>query len=139
MPVGHVGELSPRTGRAFEIAGRVAVAELDLAPLLRPVSPVEAKTPSVFPFIEFDLSFLVDPSQNVSELLAAMRGAGGEFIETERVFDEFVSPDLGEKKAVAIRYRLRANDRTLTNEDAGPIRTAMIEAAQKTGAVLRGA
>jgi phenylalanyl-tRNA synthetase beta chain len=139
VPVGHVGELSPRTGRAFEIAGRVAVAELDLAPLLRPVSPVEAKTPSVFPFIEFDLSFLVDPSQNVSELLAAMRGAGGELIETERVFDEFVSPDLGEKKAVAIRYRLRANDRTLTNEDAGPIRTAMIEAAQKTGAVLRGA
>ncbi|MFV1960469.1 MAG: phenylalanine--tRNA ligase subunit beta [Acidimicrobiia bacterium] len=139
VPVGHVGELSPRTGRAFEISNRVAVAELDLAPLLRPVTPVEAKTPSVFPFIEFDLSFLVEASQNVSELLAAMRGAGGGLVETERVFDEFVSSDLGEKKAVAIRYRLRASDRTLTNDDAGPIRTAMIEAAQKTGAVLRGA
>lgn len=139
VPVGHVGELSPRTGRAFEISNRVAVAELDLAPLLRPVTPVEAQTPSVFPFIEFDLSFLVESSQNVSELLAAMRGAGGELVETERVFDEFVSSDLGEKKAVAIRYRLRASDRTLTNDDAGPIRTAMIEAAQKTGAVLRGA
>ena len=139
VPVGHVGELSPRTGRAFEISNRVAVAELDLAPLLRPVTPVKAKTPSVFPFIEFDLSFLVDSSQSVSELLAAMRGAGGELVETERVFDEFVSSDLGEKKAVAIRYRLRASDRTLTNDDAGPIRTAMIEAAQKTGAVLRGA
>jgi len=139
VPVGHVGELSPRTGRAFEISNRVAVAELDLAPLLRPVSPVEAKTPSLFPFIEFDLSFLVDESQNVSDLLAAMRVAGGELVERELVFDEFVSSDLGEKKAVAIRYRLRASDRTLTNDDAGPIRRTMIEAAQKTGAVLRGA
>jgi len=68
-----------------------------------------------------------------------MRGAGGDLIETERVFDEFVSPDLGDKKAVAIRYRLRASDRTLTNHDAAPIRAAMIDAAEKTGAVLRGA
>jgi phenylalanyl-tRNA synthetase beta chain len=139
VPVGHVGELSPRSGRAFEIIERAAVAELDLALLLSSVSPVQVKIPSVFPFIEFDLSFLVDSSQNVSELLAAMRSAGADLIETERVFDEFVSPDLGDKKAVAIRYRLRANDRTLTNDDAGPIRAAMIDAAQKTGAVLRGA
>ncbi|MEE8375692.1 MAG: phenylalanine--tRNA ligase subunit beta [Acidimicrobiia bacterium] len=139
VPVGYVGEISPRVGRAFEITDRVAVAELDLTPLLTPVSPVQAKMPSVFPFIEFDLSFLVDSSQNVSELLAVMRSAGGDLIETERVFDEFVSPDLGDKKAVAVRYRLRASDRTLTNDDAGPIRAAMIDAAQKTGAVLRGA
>ncbi|MEE8407352.1 MAG: phenylalanine--tRNA ligase subunit beta [Acidimicrobiia bacterium] len=139
VPVGHVGELSPRSGRAFEIIERAAVAELDLALLVSSVSPVQVKIPSVFPFIEFDLSFLVDSSQNVSELLAAMRSAGADLIETERVFDEFVSPDLGDKKAVAIRYRLRANDRTLTNDDAGPIRAAMIDAAQKTGAVLRGA
>ncbi len=139
VSAGHVGELSPRAGRAFEIADRVAVAELDLALLLSPVSPVQVKIPSVFPFIEFDLSFLVDSSQNISELLAAIRSAGADLIETERVFDEFVSPDLGDKKAVAIRYRLRASDRTLTNDDAGPIRAAMIDAAQMTGAVLRGA
>jgi len=139
VPAGHVGELSPRAGRAFEITGRVAVAELDLELLLSPVSPVQVQVPSVFPFIEFDLSFLVDSSQIVSELLAAMRSAGGDLIETERVFDEFVSPDLGDKKAVAIRYRLRASDRTLTNHDAAPIRAAMIDAAEKTGAVLRGA
>ena len=139
VPVGHVGELSPRAGRAFEITDRVAVAELDLELLLSPVSPVQVKIPSVFPFIEFDLSFLVDSSQNVSELLAAMRSAGADLIESERVFDEFVSSDLGDKKAVAVRYRLRANDRTLTNDDAGPIRAAMIDAAQSTGAVLRGA
>jgi phenylalanyl-tRNA synthetase beta chain len=139
VPAGHVGELSPRAGRAFEITGRVAVAELDLALLLSPVSPVQVQIPSVFPFIEFDLSFLLDSSQIVSELLSAMRSAGRDLIETERVFDEFVSPDLGDKKAVAIRYRLRASDRTLTNDDAAPIRAAMIDAAERTGAVLRGA
>ncbi len=139
VSVGYVGEISPRVARAFEIAGRVAAAELDLAALLTPVSPAQVKVPSVFPFIEFDLSFLVDSSQKISELLAAMRSAGGDLIETERVFDEFVSPDLGDKKAVAIRYRLRASDRTLTNDDAGPIRMTMIDAAEKTGAVLRGA
>ncbi len=137
--IGHVGELSPRTRRIYEIAGRVAVAELDLAPLLAPVPPVEAWAPSVYPHVDFDLSFLVDRSQMVEKLLGTTSSAGGGLIESARVFDEFTSESLADKKAVAIRYRLRASDRTLTNEEVAPIRQAMIDAATELGAELRGA
>ena len=138
--VGHVGELSPRSGSAFEIPGRVAVAEVDLVPLLSPVEPVQAKSPSVFPYVDFDLSFLVGSDLTVAHLLEATTGAAGGLVESARVFDEYHGADLGKgKKAVAIRYRLRSSDRTLSNEEVAPIREAMIEAAGTLGAELRGA
>jgi len=139
ISIGHVGELSPRTGRIYDIAGRVAVAELDLASLLAPVPPVEAWAPSVYPHVDFDLSFLIARSQVVEELLNSTSAAGSGLIESARVFDEFSTESLADKKAVAIRYRLRATDRTLTNEEVAPIRQAMIDAAAEFGAELRGA
>jgi phenylalanyl-tRNA synthetase beta subunit len=42
-------------------------------------------------------------------------------------------------KALAIRYRLRAPDRTLEQREIGAIRDRMIEAAASLGARLRGA
>src|SRR5690606_23890925 len=47
--IGHVGELHPEATRAWEISGRVGIAELDYEPLLAPVAPVPGFTPSVYP------------------------------------------------------------------------------------------
>lgn len=136
--IGHVGELSPRASRSFEISGAVAVAELDLAPLLAPTEFAEFRTPSLYPHVDFDLSFLIDGDAGVAAILKATSDAANSLVESARVFDEFRSADLGDKKAVAIRYRLRAPDRTLTNEEVAPVREAMIEAARALGAELRG-
>ena len=136
--IGHVGELAPSVARAFEISSRVAVAEIDLSPILAPLTPILASTPSVFPFVDFDLSFLVAADTPAADLVTATRSPAGDLIERVRVFDEF--SDVGEGlKALAIRYRLRASDRTLTNDEIAPIRQAMIEAAGAIGAELRGA
>jgi phenylalanyl-tRNA synthetase beta chain len=138
--IGNVGELAPRTVSAFEIEGRVAVAELDLAPLLAPVPPVEAKTPSVFPPVDFDLSFLVASDVGAGTLVDATTQAGQGMVESTRVFDEFKEESLGEgMRAIAIRYRLRAPDRTLQGTEIASIREAMIAAAANRGARLRGA
>lgn len=136
--IGHVGELSPRAARAYEINGRVAVAELNLEPLSAPVAPIESLVPSLYPHVDFDLSFLIDTAAGVKDILEATRQAGDRLVESARVFDEFTSEDLGDKKAVAISYRLRAQDRTLTNEEVAPVRKAMIAAAAEIGAELRG-
>ena len=42
-------------------------------------------------------------------------------------------------RAMAIRYRLRSADHTLTNEEVSPVRQGMISAAEELGARLRGA
>ena len=138
--IGHVGELSPMVAREYEIPGRVAVAELDLDPLVAPVGLRQAESPSVYPPVDFDLSFLVADGTPVSALLEATSDAGNSLLESAHVFDEFKGAGIGEgERAVAIRYRLRAPDRTLTNEEVSPVREAMIEAARVLGAQLRGA
>jgi phenylalanyl-tRNA synthetase beta chain len=138
--IGYVGELNPRTARAFEIKGRVAVAEVDLEPILEPVPPTVATSPSVFPPVDFDLSFVVPLHVSSASVVDSTKGAGEGLVESARVFDEFKGPGIDEEaRALAITYRLRASERTLTNEEVAPIRQAMIEAAEELGARLRGA
>ena len=138
--VGHVGELHPAAARAFDIEGRVAVAEIDLAPLLAPVTATLATAPSVYPHVDFDLSFVVSDDTPADDLVAATVGHGGGLIEFARVFDEFRGDSVGEgNKALAIRYRLRASDRTLEAREIGEVRQSMIDAAVSIGATLRGA
>jgi phenylalanyl-tRNA synthetase beta chain len=138
--IGHVGELSPTLAREYEIPGRVAIAELDLEPLLASIGLRQADSPSVYPPIDFDLSFLIPEATPASVLLESTSKAGGGLVESAHVFDEFRGAGIGAgERAVAIRYRLRAPDRTLTNEEAAPVRDAMIEAAGEVGAQLRGA
>ncbi len=135
---GFVGELSPRAARAFELDGRVAIAELDLAALLAPVPAPQGSDPSPYPHVDFDLSFLMGKGQRAQDILDVTQKAAGDLIEDAQVFDEFTSEGLGDMKAIAIAYRRRASDRTLTNEEVAPVRQAMIDAAAELGASLRG-
>ena len=138
--IGYVGELSPRAARGFELPGRVAIAEIDLQPLLAPPQRGLAVSPSVFPHVDFDLSFLIPVDFPVGRLLESSVGAASGLVESAHVFDEFRGPGVEEgKRAVAIRFRLRAQDHTLTNEEVSPVRVAMISAAEALGAHLRGA
>jgi phenylalanyl-tRNA synthetase beta chain len=138
--IGHVGELAPAAARAFEIDSRVAVAEMDLSPILAPVDPVAAVAPSPYPPVDFDLSFVVAEDVPARSLMDVTSRAADGLVESARVFDEFRGGSLAEdEKALAIRYRLRAPDRTLDAKEIGALRETMIEAAQAEGATLRGA
>ena len=140
VPIGHVGELSPTVAAGYEISGRVAVAELDLDPLLVPLVLVQADSPSVYPPVDFDLSLLIADDIPVSDIVDATVDAGRGLVETAQVFDEFRGTGIAEgSRAVAIRYRLRSPDHTLTNEEVSPVREGMIGAAAALGAQLRGA
>lgn len=55
------------------------------------------------------------------------------------MFDEFRGGNLApDRKSLAFSVRLRAPDRTLTAEEIGAVREAMIAAAGAKNAVLRG-
>jgi phenylalanyl-tRNA synthetase beta chain len=139
-PIGNAGELSPRVASSFDLPGRVAVAELDLAPLLAPVASVIGESPSPFPNIDFDLSFLLPLDVPVGDLVRVTVEAGSGMVESARVFDVFRGRGVAEsERAVAINYRLRSPDQTLTNEEVQPVRLAMIAAGEGLGARLRGA
>jgi phenylalanyl-tRNA synthetase beta chain len=125
---------------SFDLPGRVAVAELDLAPLLAPVPSVIGESPSPFPNIDFDLSFLLPLDVPVGDLVRVTVEAGSGMVESARVFDVFRGRGVAEsEQAVAINYRLRSPEQTLTNEEVQPVRLAMIAAGEGLGARLRGA
>lgn len=136
--IGFVGEIHPSVSQHFDLTGRVAAAELDLDPLVVGREPHQLVTPSVFPPTEFDLAFVVPASVNAAALVGVTRSAAGDLLESARVFDEYRGME-GDRKSLAVRYVLRAPDRTLTNEEVAPIRTAMIDAASTLGGELRGA
>lgn len=137
--IGHVGELHPITARAFDLEGRVAVGEVDLEPLLAARASVEYEPVSPYPPADFDLSFEVAADTPSSVLADRVAAAGAGLVESARVFDEFQGGSLPEdRKALAIRIRLRAPDHTLEASEIAEVRAKMVEVAASQGAKLRG-
>jgi phenylalanyl-tRNA synthetase beta chain len=134
--VGYSGEIHPEVAALFDIDARVALVEIDLAPLVawRPPAPMLAV--STYPHVDFDLSFDVPQGLAGGDLLAATMDSS-DILEDAAVFDDFLHPDTG-RRSVAIRYRLRAPDRTLNRDEIEDERNAMVAAAAALGAKLRG-
>jgi phenylalanyl-tRNA synthetase beta chain len=134
-PIGFAGEIHPDVAELFELEGRVAILELDFDPVVADQPSVQMEQVSSYPFVDFDLSFEVDLDTEAASLLAATRGLS-DLIESAAIFDDYRN-ERGER-AIAIRYRLRARDRTLDSEEISAERQKMIEKAAAHGASLRG-
>jgi phenylalanyl-tRNA synthetase beta chain len=138
--IGSVGELHPAVVRAYGLSGRVAAGEMALAPLVAPRDWWVFNEPSTYPPVVFDLAFVVDDAVPAEALVAAVAENGGDWLESVRVFDEFVGGQLGEGlKSLAVQIWLRAADHTLTNEEVAPRREHIISGVEnQLGARLRG-
>ena len=140
-PIGTVGEVHPAVTERFGLTGRVVAGEIDLDELLLERTPWRFEPPSTYPPVIIDLAFAVDDDMPAAALTDTVRRAGGPFLEELTVFDVFAGGNLGQgRKSIAIRLVFRAPDRTLTDDDLVPIRTAIVEAVERTlGGTLRGA
>ncbi|MET8679728.1 phenylalanine--tRNA ligase subunit beta [Streptomyces sp. NPDC004647] len=140
--VGFAGELHPRVVKTLGLPERTCAMELDLDRLERAGSDtVQAPHVSAFPVATQDVALVVDNSVPAADVEAALRDGAGQLLESLRLFDVFTGEQIGEgKKSLAYALRFRASDRTLTVEEASTARDAAVTAAaERTGAVLRGA
>jgi phenylalanyl-tRNA synthetase beta chain len=141
--IGHAGELHPRVIKALHLPERTSAMELDLDGLERAASgrTVTAPRVSAFPVATQDVALVVDASVPAADVEAALRAGAGPLLESLRLFDIYTGEQVGEgKKSLAYALRFRAPDRTLTADDASAAREAAVAAAaERTGAVLRGA
>lgn len=136
--IGYAGELHPGIAKQFSIPGRVAVAELDLSRLLA-AAPDQGRVRqfSTFPVAKEDLAFVVDEELSAQRLADAI-AASSEVIESVRLFDVYRSAQLGDsKKSLAFALRMRAQDRTLSEEELATVRAGAIAAAAALGAAIR--
>ncbi|MGW2345269.1 phenylalanine--tRNA ligase subunit beta [Streptomyces sp. NPDC001661] len=141
--IGHAGELHPRVVKALSLPERTCAMELDLDLLEQAgTGIVEAPRISTFPVATQDVALVVDRTVPAAEVEQALREGAGELLESIRLFDVYENAEqLGDdKKSLAYALCFRAGDRTLKADEASAARDAAVAlAAERTGAVLRGA
>lgn len=136
--IGYAGELHPRVVREWGLPERSVAAEVDLDALVAAAPPLGPRPDfSSFPVAKEDLAFVVDAAVTSESLRQAIAGAS-DLIETVRLFDVYTGDQVGEgRRSLAFALRLRAADRTLTEEDIRGAREAAVSAAADLGATLR--
>ena len=144
--VGTVGEVDPRLVDEIAPGARDRrIASLELyVDVLRDVElvarrPLEAAGVSRFPSSDLDLAFVVPDVIGVEELLDAVASGSSGLLESIRLFDVYRGAGVPEgSRSLAVRCRLVADDRTLSDADLSQVRQSMIDAATSiVGAVLR--
>ncbi len=137
--LGHAGELHPKVCQAFGLPPRACAAEVDLDLLLRHAAPVTSPVFSTFPVAKVDLALVVADDVPAAELQATLVEGAGELLESIRLFDVYTGEQAGPgRRSLAFALRMRAPDRTLTDEEvAAARRSAVALAEERHGAVLR--
>ncbi|MGH3456824.1 phenylalanine--tRNA ligase subunit beta [Aeromicrobium sp.] len=137
--VGHAGEVHPRVAREYGLHGRAAAGELDLDALIDAAPDVGPRPEfSIFPVAKEDLALVVDASVASAVVHEALAHASP-LIESVRLFDVYTGDQVAPgSKSLAFALRLRAPDRTLTDDDITAARDAAVAAAAAAaGATLR--
>ena len=138
--MGVIGQVHPLVAEQYGIAEEVYAAELDFTALFdaQAEERVFHALPR-FPAVQRDLALVCAESVTVGELEQCIASAGGELLRSIRLFDIYRGPGIAPgKKSVAFSLELRADERTLTDEDSTQTVQRILDALrEKLGVVLR--
>ena len=138
--VGYAGELHPKLLAAHDMPARSVAMEINVEALFEAAADViVAKHISGFPVATQDVALVVPQDVPADDVLAALREGAGVLLEDVALFDVYSGPGIDEgKKSLAFGLRFRADDRTLTADEASEARSAAVAvAAERCGAVQR--
>ena len=127
--LGVIGQIHPLVAEGYGISGEVYVAELGFTGLQSALAPerVFHSLPK-FPTVSRDLALVCDEAMTVGMLEACIKKAGGKLLRSIQLFDIYRGPGIAPgKKSVAFSLELRADDRTLTDEDTTGVTNAVLE------------
>jgi phenylalanyl-tRNA synthetase beta chain len=125
-PAGWLGSLHPRLVRDLDLDHAPLLWELDEDLSFAAELPVFTEI-SRFPAIRRDISLLVDEQVPVGDLLAAIRDAGGALLTESKVFDVYSGERIdSSRKSVAFGLILQDSSRTLTDDEADRVVTAVV-------------
>jgi phenylalanyl-tRNA synthetase beta chain len=133
--VGRFFELHPRLVES----GRAAVADLDLR-LVEALSGAETRFAPIrrYPSSAFDLSVIAPLRAHAGALEAAAAAFAGPLLEAIQFVREYSGPPLPDgTKSVSFRVTVGSPERTLSSEEAGEIRAAIIAGMRGLGYELR--
>ncbi len=129
-PAGRVGLLRADLAAHWRIYEPVALAEIELDPLLADIFRVpQPRPPPVVPSSARDVAFLTDETTRHEDVLAVIRRAAPPELEDARLFDVYQGRGIGAgRKSLAYSLTYRAAGRTLTDEDVNAYHQAIVAA-----------
>lgn len=147
--VGWLGEAADGVLDAYEVAAPVVLFELSVTAIVKAASgaPRSYRDIPRFPAVTLDVALVVDEEVTAERMTSALRSAGGQLLESVRLFDVYRDPadaDAGSrrlpagKKSMAFALVYRAPDRTLSDADVRPVHEKLIrKVSAATGAEVR--
>lgn len=136
------GALHPNAARAFDLDAPIVVAEiyLDAIPAKRATGFMRTDyTPPALQSVTRDFAFVVPADLAADALVRAVRGADKAQITGARLFDRFSGQGVPEGQvSLAVEVTLQPQEKSFTEADLTVISDAVVAAAGKLGAVLRG-
>ncbi|GAA4837157.1 phenylalanine--tRNA ligase subunit beta [Garicola koreensis] len=138
--VGYAGELHPQVVEAENLPARTSVMELDFSAVLEAApSIITAEPISGYPQTTQDVALIVDDAVTAAALQATLTEGAGDLLESIELFDVYSGEGIeAGKKSLAFALRFRAEDRTLTSEEASAARAGAVAlAAERHSAVQR--
>ncbi|MBR2490406.1 MAG: phenylalanine--tRNA ligase subunit beta [Ruminiclostridium sp.] len=138
--IGVLGQIHPLVAGNYGVDTELYCAELSFDALFgaRGADPEYQPLPK-FPAVTRDIAVLVDTAITVGALEECILGAAKGLLKEVKLFDIYKGANLPEgKKSVAFNLVLRADDRSLTAQEADDEVKAVLEALEKEfGAALR--
>jgi len=137
---GVIGELHPDVAARYDTGARACCFELDFSKLSEAADMERGYSQLArYPAVLRDIALLVDDETPAGLLHEIIRRRGGRILEKAELFDVYRGKQVPDgKKSVAFGLTFRAEDKTLTDEDAVKAVTKILKGLEEeTGAVLR--
>jgi len=140
VDVGYLGQIHPLVAANYGMDAEVYCAEINFEKLFALQLPEPIYTPlPKYPAVTRDIAIVCDETVTVGQAQDVITKAGGKLLRNVRLFDIYRGANLGEgKKSLAFSLTLRADDRTLTDDDSeGTIGKILAALKDSLGAILR--
>lgn len=138
--LGTIGEIHPSVSRKFGIDTECYVGELNLENILATMNDdVKYHHLPKYPAVTRDFSILLDKITPVAEIEAVIRKAAGKLLDKLELSDVYGGHQIPEgKKSVMYKAAFRADDRSLTGEEADNLHDKIVKKLENAlGAQLR--
>ncbi|RME92117.1 MAG: phenylalanine--tRNA ligase subunit beta, partial [Verrucomicrobia bacterium] len=140
--LGELGQLLPSLQRQYDLRDPVYLAELNLDLLLARRRPTRTFKPlPQYPSSRRDVAMLVPETVTHADVLAAIRSAKPEHLESVELFDVFRGRHVPEgQKSLAYALTYRSRERTLTDEEVNRTHERVVaRLREQLGATIREA
>jgi phenylalanyl-tRNA synthetase beta chain len=134
LTLGEMGQLFPALLKRYDLRDAVFLAELSLDQLLARRNPSKSfKTLPNFPSIRRDVAMLVPETTLHEAVLAAVRQAKVQNLESVELFDVFRGKNVPEgQKSMAYAFTYRSAEKTLTDAEVNAAQGKVVEQFKRT-------